>query len=101
MKYDENDPLEGNAPAFTKAPRCGARTRRGTLCQNPRVGNGKGGYRPKCRLHGCGKGSGGQPGNQNAQKHGRYTKAAREELRKIMEEVGFYKDFLRALEKKA
>lgn len=31
---------------FTKAPRCGARTRRGTQCQCPAMANGR------CRLHG-------------------------------------------------
>jgi hypothetical protein len=37
----------GNAPGdFTKAPRCGARTRRGTGCQSPAMPNGR------CRLHG-------------------------------------------------
>lgn len=101
MKNNENDPMEGKPPAFTRAPRCGARTRGGTPCQNPRVCDGKGGYRPRCRMHGCGKGSGGQPGNQNARKHGRYTKAAKDEMKRIMAEVNFYKDLLRALEKKA
>lgn len=33
-------------------------------------------------MHGCAVGSGAPPGNQNAIKHGYYTKAAREELRK-------------------
>jgi len=32
--------------AFTKAPRCGAKTRRGTACQGPAMANGR------CRMHG-------------------------------------------------
>ncbi len=37
----------GNPPGdFTKAPRCGAKTRRGTRCQCPAMPNGR------CRLHG-------------------------------------------------
>jgi hypothetical protein len=37
----------GNPPGdFLKAPRCGARTRRGALCQCPAMPNGR------CRIHG-------------------------------------------------
>ena len=37
----------GNPPGdFTKAPRCGAKNRRGTPCQAPAMRNGR------CRLHG-------------------------------------------------
>ena len=50
------------------APRCLARTRRATLCQSPAV-KGK----RRCRIHGGAKGSGGQKGNQNALKHGKYS----------------------------
>ncbi len=52
-------------PQLRKIPRCGARTRKGTPCPNPCV---KG--RPRCRMHGCAPGAGGQPGNKNARKHG-------------------------------
>ncbi|MFZ2961399.1 MAG: HGGxSTG domain-containing protein [Candidatus Ozemobacteraceae bacterium] len=50
---------------FRDIPRCGAKTRKGTPCPNPCV---KG--RPRCRMHGCAPGAGGQPGNMNALKHG-------------------------------
>ena len=50
------------------APRCLAKTRRATLCQSPAV-RGK----RRCRIHGGAKGSGGQKGNQNALKHGKYS----------------------------
>src|SRR5215831_21245292 len=37
----------GNSPGdFSKAPRCGAKTRKGTACQSPAMRNGR------CQLHG-------------------------------------------------
>jgi uncharacterized protein YjcR len=60
-----------NTKPMLESRRCGARTRRGTSCRSPAV-RGK----PKCRMHGCGKGSGAPLGNQNALKHGTYTKTA-------------------------
>jgi len=49
-----------------QAPRCLARTRRGSLCQSPAMPNGR------CRMHG-GKSPGASRGNKNALRHGRYT----------------------------
>ena len=49
-----------------RAPRCRARTRRGSLCQSPAMPNGR------CRMHG-GTSPGAPMGNKNALKHGRYT----------------------------
>ena len=43
------------------APRCGAKTRRGTPCRAPAMANGR------CRMHG-GKLRGGPPGNRYAWK---------------------------------
>jgi hypothetical protein len=40
-------------------------------CQSPAVTG-----RARCRFHGGADGSGGQPGNRNALKHGRYTAEA-------------------------
>jgi hypothetical protein len=51
-----------------QSPRCGAQTRRGIPCCAPAV-TGK----TRCRMHGGAEGSGGQPGNRNALKHGRYS----------------------------
>ena len=76
----------GNAPGdFSKAPRCGAKNRRGTPCQCP-MANGR------CRLHG-----GLSTGPKTAEgierirraklKHGRYTKqvkAERAEYREVL-----------------
>jgi uncharacterized protein YjcR len=48
-----------------QAPRCGAKTRKGTPCQSPAMPNGR------CRMHG-GISSGAPKGNRNAWKHGLY-----------------------------
>jgi uncharacterized protein YjcR len=52
-----------------RAPRCRARTRRGSQCQSPAMKNGR------CRMHG-GTSPGAPKGNKNALKHGRYTAEA-------------------------
>ena len=62
------------------SPRCGARTRRGTACRAPAV---KG--RPRCRMHGCAPGAGGQIGNRNAEKDGHFTRAAKDDLKLLRE----------------
>ena len=65
---------------FLNAPRCLAKTRRGSKCQCPAMKNGK------CRLHG-GLSSGPQTAEgierirQSRTIHGRYSKAAIEERR--------------------
>ena len=53
----------------SSAPRCLARTRRGTRCQSPAMENGR------CRMHG-GPSTGAPRGNQNALKHGFYSAEA-------------------------
>jgi len=53
------------------SPRCGARTRSGRPCRSPAVGGKR-----RCRMHGGGAGTGAPVGNQNALKHGLYTKEA-------------------------
>ncbi len=53
------------------SPRCGAKTRAGTPCRSPAVRG-----RARCRMHGGAAGSGGQPGNGNALRHGHYTAEA-------------------------
>jgi hypothetical protein len=73
---------EPKSYAFNYAPRCLAKTRRGTLCQAPAIRG-----RSKCRLHGCGKGSGAPRGNQHALKHGQSTaqvKAFKKEVRQLI-----------------
>lgn len=88
----------GNIPGnFSTAPRCGAKTRRGTPCQCPAVTNGR------CRLHG-----GLSPGPKTAEgiecirrarlKHGRFTKEARAERRYIRELILASRASLRVLD---
>ena len=59
-----------------QAPRCRARTRRGSPCQSPAMKNGR------CRMHG-GPSPGAPKGNRNALKYGRYTAQAMERRREI------------------
>jgi uncharacterized protein YjcR len=54
---------------FMDAPRCGAKTRKGTPCKSPGMKNGR------CRMHG-GMSTGAPKGNKNAFKHGRYSAEA-------------------------
>ena len=60
--------------------RCGAKTRSGTPCKSPAMSGKK-----RCRMHGGAKGSGAPLGNQNALKHGMFTKETRELNRRINE----------------
>ena len=60
---------ERNTTAMRASVRCGAKTRKGTPCQAPAV-SGK----ERCRLHGGAAGSGAPVGNQNALKHGMYSR---------------------------
>ncbi len=67
-----------NTGPMLSSPRCGAKTRSGKPCMSPAVGHKK-----RCRMHGGAPGSGAPRGNQNARKHGLYTKAAIEERRQL------------------
>lgn len=60
------------------APRCGASTRSGGSCRAPAVKGKK-----RCRMHGGGRGSGGQLGNRNAVKSGCFTAEAIEMRKEI------------------
>ena len=74
-----------NTGAMLSSLRCGAKTRRGTPCKSPAV-QGK----RRCRMHGGAEGSGAPKGNQNALKHGRFTKEAinqRKAMRKLIREA--------------
>ena len=64
-----------------RSPRCGARTRQGSRCRSPAVPGKRRG-----RMHGGAVGSGARPGNQNALRHGRYSRELIE-FRQTMREL--------------
>lgn len=74
-----------NTGAMLASPRCGARTRSGTSCRAPAVSGKR-----RCRMHGGAKGTGAPRGNQNALKHGAFTKKAiqqRSEMRELFRQA--------------
>ena len=58
--------------------RCGAKTRSGHAFRSPAVHGKK-----RCRMHGGAQGSGAPKANQNARKHGLFTRDAIAERRQI------------------
>jgi uncharacterized protein YjcR len=69
--------------AMLASPRCRAKTRRGGACRSPAV-HGK----QRCRMHGGTPGSGAPKANQNARKHGMFTRDAIAERRQIQALLG-------------
>lgn len=67
-----------NTGPMLSSLRCGAKTRSGSACKSPAVSG-----RQRCRMHGGARRSGAPPGNQNAWKHGYYSRAAIEEDRAV------------------
>jgi hypothetical protein len=84
---------------FSKAPRCGAKTRKGTPCLSPAMKNGR------CRLHG-GKSTGPRTSEGIERirathlKHGEYTKKAIEERKQFYSLLRQLKETERALSEK-
>jgi glucans biosynthesis protein len=81
-----------NLGPMNEAPRCGARTRAGTLCQSLAI-SGK----SRCRMHG-GKGSGAPKGNRNPVRHGAYTKDVFEREVRVRGLCKRLRDLVRGLE---
>ena len=77
-----------------KSLRCGAKTRSGRPCQAPAVNGNK-----RCRMHGGAKGSGAPKGNQNALKHGLYTREAIAERKALRDYIRDYEATLAELGK--
>ena len=81
-----------NTSEMQKSARCGAKTRKGSACRSPYVSGKK-----RCSMHGGAEGSGAPKGNQNALKHGmftkenlafkRYLKTLNNQSREILDEV--------------
>jgi len=65
------------------SPRCAAKTRCGGACRSPAVSG-----RKRCRMHGGARGSGAPRANQNARKHGLFTRNAIAERRQIQALLG-------------
>ena len=72
-----------NAGPMLASRRCGAKTRSGGACRSPAVSG-----RKRCRMHGGAQGSGAPRTNQNARKHGAFTKDAIAERRRIQVLLG-------------
>jgi hypothetical protein len=67
-----------NTGPMMASRRCGAKTRSGKACMSPAV-SGK----SRCRMHGGAAGSGAPLRNENALKHGRFTREAYAERRLV------------------
>jgi hypothetical protein len=76
-----------NTGLMLASARCGAKPRSGRPCPAPAVFG-------KSRMHGGAPGSGAPLGNQNALKHGLFTKEAREERRKLRELIRVSRNLL-------
>jgi uncharacterized protein YjcR len=83
-----------NTGPMTQSPRCGAKTRSGGECRAPAVAG-----RTRCRMHGGAHGSGAPKGNQNALKHGLYTREAKAELKELRELIRVSRETLDRFEK--
>jgi glucans biosynthesis protein len=73
-----------------RPPRCGAMTRKKTSCLSPAV-HGK----RRCRMHGGAKGSGAPKNNQNALKHGEYTREAKAYKKEVSSVIKNFRKFIR------
>lgn len=71
---------ERNTGPMRASARCGAQTRKGKPCQAPAVRCKK-----RCRMHGGAMASGVPKGNQNALKHGMYTRESLEFQKHVRE----------------
>jgi uncharacterized protein YjcR len=74
------------------SPRCGAKSRSGESCRAPAVRGNK-----RCRMHGGAPGSGAPRGNQNARKHGRFTRDAIAGRKQIEAPLGEARKLLREM----
>jgi hypothetical protein len=77
-----SDHIRNTSPMLA-SPRCGAKTRSAGVCRSPAVHGKK-----RCRMHGGAQGSGAPTANQNARKHGLFTRDAIAERRRIQALLG-------------
>jgi hypothetical protein len=83
--------MSSTGPMLT-SPRCGAKTRTSGPCRSPAVSGKK-----RCRMHGGAPGSGAPRANQNARKHGLFTRDAIAERRQIRALLGEARKLLEAM----
>lgn len=79
-----SDHIRNTGPMLASL-RCGAKTRSSGSCRSPAVHGNK-----RCRMHGGTQGSGAPRANQNARKHGLFTRdaiAERREIRALLDEA--------------
>jgi hypothetical protein len=81
-----------NTGPMLASRRCGAKTRSGDACRSPAVHGKK-----RCRMHGCAQGSGAPKANENARKHGLFTRDAIAERRQIQVLLGEARKLLEAM----
>jgi hypothetical protein len=81
-----------NTGPMLASPRCGARIRSGGSCRSPVV-HGK----RRCRMHGGAPESGAPRGNQNARKHGLFTRDAIAERKQLQALLGEARKLLQEL----
>jgi len=86
-----SDHIRNTGPMLA-SPRCGAKTRSGGACRSP-AAHGK----MRCRMHGSAPGSGAPKANQNARKHGLFTRDAIAERRQIQALLGEARRFLQGM----
>jgi hypothetical protein len=81
-----------NTGPMLASRRCGAKTRSGDACRSPAVHGKK-----RCRMHGCAQGSGAPKANENARKHGLFTRDAIAERKRIQTLLGEARKLLEAM----
>jgi hypothetical protein len=81
-----------NTGPMLASPRCGAKTRSGGWCRSP-AARGK----RRCRMHGGAPGSGAPRGNQNACRHGLFTRDAIAERKQIRALLGVARKLLKTI----
>jgi hypothetical protein len=81
-----------NTSPMLASPRCGAKTRPGGSCRSPAV-RGK----RRCRMHGGAPESGAPRENQNARRHGLFTRDAIAERKQIQALLGEARKLLKTM----
>jgi hypothetical protein len=81
-----------NTGPMRASPRCGARIRSGGSCRSPAVHGKK-----RCRMHGGAPGSGAPRANQNARRHGMFTRDTIAERKQIQALLGEARKLLQAM----